>query len=111
MANKLYSLSTPERREKKRFSSRKYAIKLNLSFDEYKKLKAKQKGLCSICGRAETAKHQSGTVRDLCIDHCHETGRIRGLLCMECNMGLGKFKDNKVLLGKAIKYLQKHSNN
>jgi hypothetical protein len=105
MASKTYSLSTPERHEKKKYSSRSSSVKLHLSFEEYKKLKAKQGGVCQICGKTETVKHQSGTPRDLCIDHCHLTGTIRGLLCSECNMGLGKFKDNPVLLKKAYNYL------
>jgi len=39
------------------------------------------------------------------IDHCHETGRVRGVLCSECNTGLGKFKDNPNLLRRAVEYL------
>jgi len=55
-------------------------------------------GSCFICGLDKDR-------RNLCIDHCHTTGKIRGLLCDSCNVGLGRFKDNTNLLEKAIKYL------
>lgn len=56
----------------------------------------KQKGKCAICKIDMTS---------LCIDHCHKTNKIRGLLCNPCNLGLGNFKDNPKYLKKAIKYL------
>ena len=43
----------------------------------------------------------------LAIDHCHESGIVRGLLCMPCNTGLGNFKDNVQTLLNAIKYLER----
>ena len=48
-----------------------------------------QKGCCVICGR-----HQSEFKQRLHVDHCHKSGKIRGLLCFNCNCGLGNFKDN-----------------
>jgi len=56
---------------------------------------------CEICN-----KNLSADI-DKCIDHCHNTGKVRGVLCKECNYGLGKFKDNIEVLTLAIKYLQK----
>ena len=55
-------------------------------------------GKCFICGLDKDR-------RNLCVDHCHTTGKVRGLLCDNCNVGLGRFKDNITLLEKAIKYL------
>lgn len=55
-----------------------------------------QKGRCRIC------KKKSDTP---CVDHCHASMKVRGLLCVNCNTGLGNFKDNPYLLRKAIEYL------
>jgi len=72
----------------------------------YKILIEKQNGLCAICKKPETRKHKDGWVYKLCIDHDHTTGEVRGLLCSNCNNGLGRFMDNVEFLLKAIKYLK-----
>lgn len=70
-------------------------------------LMAKQSGLCAICRKPEASTDGlSGKVRQLAIDHCHETGRVRGLLCNSCNRGLGLFQDNTELLARAVLYLK-----
>lgn len=56
--------------------------------------------ICSICGLHEHEHHQK-----LAVDHCHKTNKIRGLLCSNCNQGLGKFQDDVNLLEKAKEYL------
>lgn len=61
-----------------------------------------QDNRCAICGTDEPGGRGDGFV----VDHCHSTGRIRGLLCSACNTGLGLFKDNAETLAKAIKYLK-----
>jgi hypothetical protein len=71
--------------------------KFGISIEEYEGLLAQQEGRCAICAI------DKGTT--LHVDHDHVTGAIRGLLCGQCNTGLGLFKDNVVLLRKAIKYL------
>jgi hypothetical protein len=66
------------------------------------KMRADQENKCKICGIPEE-KAPRGR---LAVDHCHETGQLRGLLCNNCNVGLGQFKDNPNLLTAAIEYLQ-----
>lgn len=74
--------------------------KYGISLSDYEALLERQNGVCAICRR--TCK--SG--RNLAVDHCHETGKVRGLLCLECNRGIGALKDSIDLLTKAISYLK-----
>jgi hypothetical protein len=65
---------------------------------------------CAICGSEESNKPGHKEVGDnFFIDHCHKTGKIRGLLCNHCNMMLGSVKDNVYTLQNAINYLEKHA--
>jgi hypothetical protein len=77
---------------------------------EYNLLSEYQNNLCAICNNPETIldNKQLG-VRKLAVDHCHITNTNRGLLCFNCNIGLGKFKDSIQELEKAILYLKKHT--
>lgn len=72
-----------------------------ISGRDYDDLLAKQNGSCGICNKKPGKRHLS-------VDHDHETGEIRGLLCGWCNLGLGRFRDNAILLRAAIKYLHKY---
>jgi hypothetical protein len=72
-----------------------------ISYDQLLELYKKCNNRCSICGIEE--KDIKGKLH---VDHCHDTGKIRGLLCKNCNVALGHFKDNVDLLKKAINYLQ-----
>jgi hypothetical protein len=71
-----------------------------ISIEEYGILLKKQGGRCAICGKIPNG-------RDLCVDHDHKTGKIRGLLCHNCNTGIGQFQDNILLLQNTIKYLER----
>jgi hypothetical protein len=81
--------------------------KYGLSLEEYKKMVNDCDNRCSICKDYEKSLFQ-GKIRRLCLDHCHETGKIRGLVCFSCNIGLGKFEDNIHRLQAAIDYLKRH---
>lgn len=80
----------------------------NMSLSDYDKLLKNQNGLCAICGQPETQKINNKT-KSLAIDHNRETGVVRGLLCMSCNIGLGTFGENIDNLKNAVNYLVKHS--
>lgn len=71
-----------------------------LTKDEYDKLSENQQHLCAICNNPDT--------RLLSVDHCHLTGKVRGLLCRKCNIAIGNFEDQIERLESAIEYLKKH---
>jgi hypothetical protein len=76
---------------------------------DYAALFARQGGVCAICSRPETVvDSRYGKTKDLAIDHCHDTGKIRALLCSNCNRGLGLFNDDVALLAKARAYVVYH---
>ena len=78
--------------------------KFGLTVADYDKMVDDHEGVCAIC------RQPCKTGRRLAIDHCHGTGAIRGLLCQNCNIGLGKFQDDPALLKAAADYLLKSSN-
>lgn len=73
--------------------------KFNIGLPEYEAMLAAQRGVCAICG---------GVGDPLCVDHCHESGAIRGLLCSGCNTGIGMLGDDPVRVLAAVTYLRKH---
>ena len=76
--------------------------------ETYQKLFDAQGGVCAICRHAETMVRR-GKVEVLAIDHCHNGGGIRGLLCHNCNAGLGRFGDDPERLRAAAAYLERHA--
>jgi len=81
--------------------------RFKLTGDEFAKMLAAQNGVCAICGAKETHTHKSGKLKELSVDHCHDTGKVRGLLCVNCNRGLGYFQDDIERINRAIDYLRK----
>lgn len=77
-----------------------------LELEQYKGILEKQAYKCSICSKDHLPSAKKGR---LAVDHNHKTGRVRGLLCMACNSGIGHFKDSPEILEKAVAYLKKHS--
>lgn len=94
--------SDPGREKSYRLKSR-YGITQE-RFDE---MLLEQGGVCAICSQPETALHNTGQVRRLSVDHCHETGAVRGLLCHRCNLVLGRVEDATAILDAAAVYLRR----
>lgn len=96
----------PKKHQKRLIVARKHRLKNdhNITIDQYEEMFQKQKGVCAICGKKETAKNQFG-VKRLAVDHCHKTKKTRGLLCFKCNIILGHLGDDITLLKKTVKYL------
>lgn len=74
--------------------------KYNIEIEDYDRMYNEQKGCCAICDT---------NLPLLAVDHDHNTLEVRGLLCLNCNTGIGQFKDSIPLLYKACKYLAKKS--
>ena len=104
--SRLWRLSLPEdvRKEK---DKRKVSQAREIRESKYLQLREQFGSNCNICG-AEAGTGMSYNSRALHLDHCHKTGKIRGLLCGSCNVGLGHFKDNVDTLYKAIQYLNEN---
>lgn len=76
--------------------------KYGVTTEQLSELLEKQEGACAICSIKEEDYGKT-----FCIDHCHTTGVVRGLLCMHCNTALGHFRDDIESLERAIQYLDK----
>ena len=113
----------PKKRRKIPYSKRAYSknrgqyrehqlkYKYGITIADYNLMLNRQGGTCAICNEKnftrQKATHNNKSVpMSLAVDHNHKTGKVRGLLCNGCNTSLGKFKDDPILLEKAIKYLK-----
>lgn len=103
LTKKYVDKRTPEQHKDRAL---RYKYKINLK--EYNLLCEIQNGKCAICKRTEiyhTNKHEKS--KFLCVDHDHNTGRVRGLLCQRCNICLGLVEDNASFLQNMVNYLNK----
>jgi hypothetical protein len=87
-----------------KYLQREYKI----NYSQYMEMLKSQDDKCAICG-SEGFKMQAHHKIKLVVDHCHSTGRVRGMLCHNCNRGLGLFQDSVQFLQSASSYLQKTS--
>jgi len=94
-------LRLAKQRDKESIRDYRLRTTFGITAKEYDEQLELQMGGCAIC----RATIGDGAGRRLAVDHCHETGRIRGILCGSCNLGLGKFQDDPIILGRAIQYL------
>lgn len=88
-------------------SAREYGLqkRYGISIFDYEALLKEQNNRCALC-----QKHSSEFSRRFDTDHCHDSQKIRGLLCVACNRGLGLLKDDPEVLKRAIAYLEKYKN-
>jgi hypothetical protein len=103
-------IRTKDRILKKRNSSQgkqyhknyKLLAKFGISYEEYKAMLAEQAGVCAICCNPPN-------FNSLQVDHCHNTGNVRSLLCFHCNTALGHIKDDVSIAERMLEYLRKHA--
>lgn len=88
-------------------SLKKVCESRGITLDEHRELVEKQNNSCAICFMPESRKVKlTGEILRLTIDHCHSTKKVRGLLCHNCNTGLGKFEDDPIRMYRAIRYVK-----
>jgi hypothetical protein len=78
--------------------------------EQYYSMLEKQGGVCAICGADKSRvkdKSKNGKTLMFAIDHCHTTGKIRGLLCSKCNMAIGQLGDTADSVNRAVEYLRR----
>jgi hypothetical protein len=95
---------TSKRRKSKKAARRKHLLsKYALTPEQYSAMATQQGNRCALCGTDSPAGN--GVLH---VDHCHATGVVRGLLCMECNTGIGKLQDSPALLRQAASYIESY---
>ena len=94
-----------EEERKRRKRAKRLVDDYNLTHEQYEQMFEAQGGVCAICRQPETAKSRTGALRFLAVDHNHETGDVRGLLCNACNTAIGYFKESTDSMMAAIEYL------
>jgi hypothetical protein len=90
------------KKNKERHRHNQLQLKFGITLDEYNRMHQAQEGLCAICKQPET------TGRALAVDHNHTTNKVRALLCVRCNNGIGQLQENPAILFRAIEYLNKY---
>lgn len=100
--------ANPERFRKAVLNRKAHIKRYGLTPSDYDRMLEAQGGKCAICRQPETFRRKDGSPMHLAVDHCHTTGRVRGLLCRMCNQTLGRVKDSVELLQASIDYLRKN---
>lgn len=105
--SKIFRKNNPELMKKQ---SRRLKLKFRygLTPDEYDQMFKEQNGLCAICGKKETQCNQYGIQR-LSVDHNHQNGKVRQLLCNRCNLLVGPMENNLELVDVVLDYLKEHN--
>jgi hypothetical protein len=92
---------TPKQRQ-----AANYRKNYDLTIEEYNDLLYLQNGVCAVCGEKETRKLR-GKVIPLAVDHCHDTGTVRGLLCSDCNNALGFLREDITRTMRMLDYIRR----
>lgn len=104
---KYHSESAAARKKRQeRYRSNALQKKFGITVEEYETLLKQQNYVCAFCGKPEKAKSKIGKIRRLCVDHCHKTGRVRGLLCYMCNHTIARLGDDIESAEKLLRYMK-----
>lgn len=92
-------------RRKRSLKNAGLIFQYGITLAEYEQMLVDQDGMCAVCHGPEVV-NRSGKIISLAVDHCHSTGKVRGLLCRACNSGIGHFADDIERIMSAIEYLK-----
>lgn len=87
--------------------NRRRARKYKMTDEEFINFTTGDKN-CEICNNPISNNRRLNSIESLCVDHCHKTGKIRGVLCSNCNSAIGFLKENPEIIKAALKYIEKH---
>jgi hypothetical protein len=99
-ASRQYRRSNPEETRRKSRIDNWRTKGINITYPEFLQRLQNQGGVCAICGEEDTTQHPWH------VDHCHQSGKIRGVLCSNCNKGIGMLDDSSALLRRGADYLE-----
>lgn len=91
-----------------KFRDKQLRKSFGMTIDDYTRMLSEQSGVCAICFQPETSLRW-GNLQPLAVDHCHTSGKVRGLLCHKCNVGIGSFSDDPDRLMRAAEYVKRHA--
>ena len=101
---------TWRKRNPDKYLNNRLKLRFNITLEQYNQILKDQDNKCAICKNPETIKsNYTGKIKNLAVDHDHKTGKIRGLLCYNCNGSLGKFKEDFQILENALNYLKSNT--
>jgi hypothetical protein len=97
------------------FGERDLLKRYGITLDDYQAMLERQGGRCAICGTDDPFGKVDNNMRRrkrrvFSVDHCHATGKVRGLLCCRCNLAIGNFGDDTTVMRAAIDYIDRHRN-
>lgn len=98
-----------DNKDKRRSNNKNYTLKtrFSITLDQYNDMLIKQNNVCAICKKPETQiDPRLNRIKALAVDHCHNTKKVRGLLCNQCNTGIGMLKEDKKIFLSAMEYLK-----
>lgn len=101
--NREWQKANPEKM-KKYYRKSRLKKQYGLTVEQYENILTSQNKRCAICFSEKPSPRRMNT--SFAVDHCHTTGKIRGLLCSDCNISLGKFKDDPEVLRRAASYIE-----
>jgi hypothetical protein len=105
-ARRKWSKKHPEKAQKSQ-RERQLRMKYGIDLGIYEELLERQGGKCALCEAEKNSNSGYRSEWSFSVDHCHQTGTVRGLLCNNCNRGIGLLLDSPALLRKAADYIQR----